>query len=93
MKVSFNGIYYYKYPNRAKRDEVKSLEETSNNGNGNFWTMVTIDKDKSSSDLLLITGLDLENAIENMDENQTVDEYIRENSDKYIQNARIYDNR
>ncbi|MBQ7449836.1 hypothetical protein IJS77_00325 [bacterium] len=93
MKVSFNGIYYYKYSNKAKRDEVKSLEDVSVDGKGKFWTMIPIDKDKNSSDLILLTGLDLEDAIDSKGKNQTLDEYVKENSDVFIQKAKIYDNR
>ena len=93
MQVSFRGIQLLKYPNRSMRDKVKALESKSSNGNGDFWTSVKIDKDKNSSDLLLISGLDLEAAIENMDDNQTVSEYIKENADSYIKRAEVHDYR
>ena len=93
MQVSFRGIQLQKYPNRSMRDKVKALESKSLNGNGDFWTSVKIDKDKNSSDLLLISGLDLEAAIENMDDNQTVAEYIKENADSYIKRAEVRDYR
>lgn len=92
MKISFNGIHLLKYPCRAARDSVKELEENSPNGQGKFWTSVAIDNDKSS-DLLILSGLDLESAIENMDDNQSIDEFVKENADRYIQKAKVYDYR
>ena len=93
MKISFNGIQLLRYSNPATRNEAKALEEESPNGHGGFWTSVALDKDKNSSDLLILSGFDLESAIENMGDNQTVDEYVRENSDRLVKKAKVYDYR
>ena len=90
MNVSFKGVYLLKYPNSALRNQVKELEESSPNGNGKFWTSVKIDKDKTSSDLLVICGLDLEDAQDNA-KGKSVKSYIKSNIDEYIQKAKIYD--
>lgn len=91
MNISFKRVVLLRYPNTSQRNKVKSLENHSYNGNGNYWTSVPINIDKTNSDLLLITGLDLECAIENKKDNQTVSQYIRKNLDKYIKIAEIHD--
>lgn len=92
MNISFKGIYCYKYSNSSVRNAVKELENQSNNGNGKFWTSVKIDKDKKSSDLLVVCGLDLEEAYEKAAAKKiSVRDYIKANADSYIEKAKICD--
>ena len=91
MKISFKGVNLLKYPNRKLRDKVKELEETSNNGNGDFWTSVKIDSNQGSSDLLLVYGFDLEEAKDNSEGKMSVEDYLKANAQHYIKKAKVYD--
>ncbi|MBQ7449972.1 hypothetical protein IJS77_01030 [bacterium] len=93
MKISFKSVILYKYPNSKMRDIVKDLESSSPNRSSKYWTSVSVDREKDSSDLLVLTGSDLKFAVRNKKDNQSVQDYILANLDRYIKKAEVFDTR
>ena len=92
MKISFNGIYLYKLPNKIQRDNLVRRIKVHENTEKNLWLAFDINQ-KNSYDAILLTGKDLTEyrALSILKPMGTIDKYMQTVLSGYSQKATVFD--